>query len=252
MISNDTPIRAVTWNVHGCVGRQGRFDPDAIVRLLRDVDPDVLALQEIDSRASRSFGLDTFAYLSAALGLSALQARTIRTPDGDYGHMLLSRWRLVGGRQHDLTVGDREPRHAITGEVHTLGAPLWLLAAHLGLRPGERRAQIERIRSLIDRRPEGPAIILGDFNDWRYPGVSSRALCPPFSSLTRLPSYPSARPLFPLDRIWYRSPLSLQRAWILSEASVYSDHLPVVAELRLLAESCPEAPRSEPERYEEL
>jgi endonuclease/exonuclease/phosphatase family metal-dependent hydrolase len=239
-----TSIRAVTWNIHGCVGRQGRFDPSAIVQLLRDVDPDVLALQEVDARASRSSGLDTFAYLSATLGLS--------TPDGDYGHMLLSRWHLVDGRQHDLTVDGREPRRAITGEVRTLGAPLWLLAAHLGLRPGERRAQIERIRGLIDERPEGPAIVLGDFNDWRYPGVSNRALCPPFSSSPRLPSYPSARPLFPLDRIWYRSPLSLQRAWILSEARVYSDHLPVVAELRLLAETAAEARRSEPERYEEL
>lgn len=227
-------IRAVTWNVHGCVGRRGRFDPEAIEARLRELAPDILAVQEVDSRAPRASGLDTFAYLADSLGLFALHARTIRTPDGDYGHMLMSRWDLHDGEQHDLTVGGSEPRHAISCEIRSFGRPLWVLAAHLGLRGAERRAQVSRIRRLVDRCPPGPAIILGDFNEWRYPGAASRSLCPPFRPLPRLPSYPSARPFFPLDRIWYREPLSLRRAWIVTAARQHSDHLPVVAELQIL------------------
>lgn len=233
MSRHGTLIRAVTWNIHGCVGRRGRFDPDAIAVLLRELNPDILALQEVDSRTARSVGLDTFAYLAETLGLFALHARTIRTPSGDYGHMLMSRWHFFDGDEHDLSVGNREPRHAITGEIRTFERPLWILAAHLGLRAAERRIQVDRIRRLADHCGNGPAIILGDFNEWRYPGVAGRSLCPPFHPVERLLSYPSVRPLFPLDRIWYRGPLSLRRAWIVGAGRLHSDHLPLAAEWQM-------------------
>lgn len=227
------PIRAVTWNIHGCVGRRGRFDPAAVATRLEALRPDILAIQEVDSRSRLADGLDTFSYLADALGLFALDARTVRTQDGDYGHMLMSRWHLHAGTQHDLTVGNREPRYAVSCEIRAFDAPLWVLAAHLGLRGSERRAQLQRIRQLAHDCPPGPALILGDFNDWRYPGAAGRALCPPFHPMARLPSYPALRPFLPLDRIWYRDPLSLRRAWLETGGRQESDHLPVVAELQM-------------------
>jgi endonuclease/exonuclease/phosphatase family metal-dependent hydrolase len=224
-------VRVLTWNVHGCVGRSGRFDPDAVVNTVRRLQPDIAALQEVDARRHVTGGVDTFAHITDQLGGHAAEARTIRTPYGDYGHLLISRWPLEQVQTLDLSVAAREPRAAIVACT----AERWLhvAAAHLGLNARERRRQLGLIRGVIDERAPGPCVVLGDFNEWRRKGVATKALCPPFVAATTLPTYPAGWPVLPLDRIWYRPPLELVSARVVSEVQRLSDHLPVLAELRI-------------------
>src|SRR3546814_12837658 len=120
MIGNERPaapatVRLLTWNLHAGIGPDGRFDLDRIVTLVRHHDPDIVALQEIDSRGR---GDDSpFDMLAAALGSHAAEARTITAPDGYYGHALISRWPLHDVAVHDLSVHRREPRRAIEATV---------------------------------------------------------------------------------------------------------------------------------------
>jgi len=223
-------LRVVTWNVHACIGSAGRFDPDAVVAAVQALEPDIVALQEIDAREEAAGDVDTFAYLRHALGWRAAEARTIRGDSGDYGHLVLSPWRIEAARTLDLSIEGFEPRAAIGCEIPELGVRV--LATHLGLRARERHRQIGAMAEEIDRPGAPPLIVLGDLNEWRRRGVATRVLCPPLREAATLASFPAWRPFFALDRIWCEPPLEP----LTSEAAVHmahlSDHLPIVAELR--------------------
>jgi endonuclease/exonuclease/phosphatase family metal-dependent hydrolase len=224
-------LRVLTWNVHGCVGRDGVCDPDRVARVLEAAQPDVSALQEIDTRA-RAATFDSFSYFGSLFGWTSVAARTLSAPDGHYGHMVLSRWPIESLGEIDLSVRGREPRKAIVGSIETPRGILIVIAAHLGLLPPERRKQFAVLKQRIAAISTRPLVVLGDFNDFPGRGLAERNLCPPLESTPELPTYPSRLPLLPLDRIWFSSPLALNTIATLTDANRVSDHLPLLASLR--------------------
>jgi endonuclease/exonuclease/phosphatase family metal-dependent hydrolase len=229
-------IRVLTWNVHGCVGRDGVRDPNRVARVLEAAQPDISALQEIDNR-TRAAAHDPFSYFGELFGWTTVSVRTLTAKDGHYGHIVLSRWPIESLGEIDLSVRWREPRKAIVGAIAAPGARVIVVAVHLGLLPFERRRQFARLRQRLDTIPERPLLVLGDFNDFPGRRRSGSHLSPSLESTPPLPTYPSRLPLLPLDRIWFSAPLGLQTAATLSDAEHVSDHLPLVASLRLDAQA---------------
>lgn len=225
-------IRALSWNVHGFVGRSGKRDHHAVMSAVRSLDADVVALQEIDERSRESSDEATFITLREAFSRHSAEARTIRSPDGDYGHVLMSRWPMHDTHRIDLTVSGREPRMALSSRVDTPDGEIRVLAAHLGLSARERQRQLATIARHLQSADSAAAIVLGDFNEWRRKGPATRTLCPPFLPAARRPTFPSRRPIFALDRIWCRPPLEALRSRVAVEHCDLSDHLPIMAELR--------------------
>jgi len=224
-------LRVVTWNVHACVGGDGKFDPDRVLSILRDLTPDIVLIQELDSRKRLSGGLDVFAFFREHLGGHAADARTIKTNTGDYGHTVLSRWPLHGASVHDISLTGREPRAIIEVESLSPFGPIRVFGAHLGLKSSERRTQTAALLAIVDRDPEGAAIVAGDFNEVRRRSATHLALVPPFHPAQIIATYPSRRALFALDRIWCRSPLQVRGSHALRRARDASDHLPLIADL---------------------
>jgi endonuclease/exonuclease/phosphatase family metal-dependent hydrolase len=224
----------VTWNVHACVGGDGRFDPDRVVTIVRDLSPDIIALQEVEAGRHLTGGLDMFAFLREGIGGHTAEARTITTTEGDCGHMLLSRWPLRHARTHDISVAGREPRAILEVEALSPFGPFRVIGAHFGLRPTERRMQTAALRAIVDPESDGAAIVVGDFNELRRRSATHRALSPHFQGTTIFATFPSWRPLVPLDRIWCRPPLRVYRSRVLRSARAASDHLPLIADLELL------------------
>ena len=132
-------IRVLTWNVHSGIGPDGRYDLKRVVDLVRSHNPDIVALQEIDSRGKGE--TSPFSFLAQSLGSHAAEAKTILAPDGYYGHALISRWPMGEIALHDLSIYRREPRCAIETTVATPCGPLHLATVHLGLGWHERRQQ---------------------------------------------------------------------------------------------------------------
>ena len=165
-MSHSAPtIRVLTWNVHGCVGRDGVRDPNRVARVLEAAQPDISALQEIDSR-TRAAAHDPFSYFGELFGWTTVSARTLTAKDGHYGHIVLSRWPIESLGEIDLSMRWSEPRKAIIGAIQVPGARVIVIAVHLGLLPFERRRQFARLRERIETIAEGPLIVLGDFNDF--------------------------------------------------------------------------------------
>jgi endonuclease/exonuclease/phosphatase family metal-dependent hydrolase len=221
-------LRVLTWNVHSCIGADRRLDPDRVRDHIRAIAPDIAALQEVDSRRDRRDGFDL---LGDCLGGHSAEVRTVRTPDGDYGHMLLSRWPITAWREHDITFGSREPRSMIEATVESDLGRINVLCTHLGLSRRERRQQALKIEALAEA-DNRPTVVMGDFNEPTGSGPVGRLLARTFSSAGRRATWPSVRPLFPLDRIFFEPSLSLVRADVERGARLASDHLPLWADLR--------------------
>ena len=192
----------MTWNIHGAVGRNPRFDLGGVIELVKRHAPDIVALQEVDSRRERGAPEDPFDALRQALGAHAVAAHTVATDDGAYGQALISRWPLGDTRIHDLSYPEREPRRAVSTRIETPAGPVRVVATHLGLTMRERRSQGAALLDLV-RPVETTTVALGDFNDWLWAGSVHRRLARALPALTAHRTYPACLPLFRLDRILY-------------------------------------------------
>lgn len=230
-------VRVATWNVHGCVGRDGRHAPERIVRVVDEIDADVVALQEVHM-GEQGPHLGTLpAHYVSVLG------PTVVSDDQRYGNAILTRLPVRDVRLLDLSEPLREPRGALSLTLEAApGAALHVVATHLGLRRRERRRQLARLLEHLPP-PGGLLVVLGDFNDWLPLGGDVRALDLLLGPVPRLPTFPSGRPLWALDRIWVRPAHHLRRLAVHSTpvSRTASDHLPLVATLDPFAGPSPRA-----------
>jgi endonuclease/exonuclease/phosphatase family metal-dependent hydrolase len=224
-------LRALTWNIHGGVGRDGRFDLVRIVDLIRGWQPDIVALQEVDSRRCAIGDVPAFTFIAGELGFHAVEAKTIVAKDGEYGQMLISRWALSRTAIHDISVPRREPRRAIEADIETPAGAVHVLAAHFGLSVRERRAQAKALAKIAGQGPR-TSIILGDFNDW-IRGQVQQALAEEFPGLSPHKTWPAFLPILRLDRIFCRPAGALIETWADRAGGTMSDHLPVIADIKL-------------------
>jgi endonuclease/exonuclease/phosphatase family metal-dependent hydrolase len=235
-----------TYNVHGCVGRDRRRDPARIARVVRELDADVIALQEIE------FEHDGPELLPGLDGYDVHLGATLRRRAGHYGNALLVRHAVRSVQRHDLSHGRREARGALDVVLDLAldgrRVELRVLATHLGLSPRERRGQVERLLRELEHgehRDCAHTALLGDFNEWRAGARALRSIERTFGRAPRAASWPSRRPILALDRIWVRPHGALLELAVHDSALARSasDHLPVRALI-----DCASWPGSPPER----
>ena len=224
-------LRLVSYNIHAGVGRDRRFNERRILDVLREIDADVIALQEVDWG---QHGVDLLKWLAAELGCHHVAgATTVRSHGGDYGNGLLARCPIHASTLHDLSWRGREPRGAIAADVECNGHRLHVVATHLGLRPAERREQVTRLINLFRQRPNERGVLLGDLNEWFLWGRPLRRLHRFFEHTPSPPTFPARMPFLALDRVWThpRTLLKSLRTHKSAMARMASDHLPLVATL---------------------
>jgi endonuclease/exonuclease/phosphatase family metal-dependent hydrolase len=222
------PVRLLTWNIHGTLGHNPRYDLAGVVELIDRWQPHIVALQEVDSR--RKSDVDPFEFLQRELGQHGIGAKSIVTEDGGYGQMLISRWPMGSTEVHDISFAEREPRRAIATRIDTPSGQLRVVATHLGLSIHERRAQTHKLISLAEKGP-ATTVLMGDFNDWFWPGSVRKVLSRDFPARTRFRTFPSRLPLLRLDRIYCRPRGAFVQGFTDSAGRHYSDHLPVIADV---------------------
>jgi endonuclease/exonuclease/phosphatase family metal-dependent hydrolase len=230
------PLRVATYNVHGCVGTDGRHDPDRVAAVVEELDADVVALQEFTYPAGEAIESRTPVELVALERYQCALGPTRQIATRCFGNALLARHPIVEVHRIDLSMDRREARGALATTVDVGGIPVHLLASHLGLRVSERRFQVRQLLSYLDSVRHSLVVVLGDFNDWLPGRSAAHVLDRRLGAASRLRSFPSRRPLLPLDRIWIQPASVLKRMFVHTSALARraSDHLPVVADLDLL------------------
>ena len=228
--ANSWPLTIATYNIHGAVGSDGRFAPARVARVLREINADIIALQEVPLGGSH--WPNVLGMLEKAVGLAAVEGYTFSDGGRRFGNAILSRYPVLTTRRIDISFGSREPRGALDADIYCHGHALRVIATHLGLRAAERRAQIAKLLQTFDTG-EMPVILLGDVNEWFVWGRTLRQLVSHFQSVPAPATFPARWPLFALDRIWIRPRHRLVHVQVHASrmARLASDHLPLVAHI---------------------
>lgn len=235
--SGEDHLRIASYNVHKCIGTDGEFDPARTAAVIAEIDPDIVALQEADRRLGNREGRLDLTTIERDTGLRLVPVAAHPGSHGWHGNALLIRRGDIR-RIERVDLPHAEPRGAILVELDLPATPLRIIAAHLGLLRNTRRAQLARLCRAIEAADPMPTLLMGDFNEWRPRGGNTPFTClaPLFGPVdAHIASFPSRRPIFPLDRIFVR-PRRLLTAFAVHDtplARQASDHLPVKADLDL-------------------
>jgi endonuclease/exonuclease/phosphatase family metal-dependent hydrolase len=246
-------LRLMTYNVHGCVGVDGKLDVARIAAVIARSRPDIVALQELDVGRARSGRVDQAHEIANRLGMRFHFNAAFGVEEEQYGDAVLTPLphRLVKtGALPTIPRSRLERRGALWVAVEaTPGVELQVINTHLGLVPLEQQAQVGALLGLdwIGRsewRP--PAVLLGDFNaNSRYSAYKMLAGRLRDVQLgadgERLPArrvrtFPSRLPVMRIDHMFLTGGIEVVGVHAPADplARAASDHLPLVADLRLV------------------
>ena len=233
-------IKVATYNVHRWTGLNGRraSDPARACFVISELDADVIALQEVLRPTEEEDQLET---LCESLDLYLAFAVTREHKWGQLGNAILSRFPIAALSVLDLSFSRIERRGALAAQFNCgrdadgNDLKLGVVATHLSLVDRTRRLQVQ---TLLEHQQlaSGPTVLLGDMNAWRK--------CKATRELDRTlaahhnrnwpPSFPSARPVLALDRVYARGADVLEVfAHDTAASRRASDHLPVIARIAL-------------------
>lgn len=223
-------MRIVTFNTHHGLTAQGRVDTPALARYCADLHADVLALQEIDVRATRSGGVDQAAVVAEATGMRAYFGPARRMGlRGRYGNALLVRGVIDQAETVPLpALRHHERRSFILADVIVDDRILTVAATHLSVHPEEAALQLEAVLVAL-RKCHVPRVVVGDLNlrpDQVAPAIEHRAYA--LASATA-PTFPAAEPHLRIDHFLSEG-LDVISVDVL-DAGPVSDHRPLVVDV---------------------
>lgn len=223
-------MRMATFNIlHGRSVHDGLVHRDRLVEAIREIDPDILALQEVDLDQPRSGMADLTAVAAMAMEASSHRfvaaiagtpgatwmAATGREQPGTagYGIALLSRypadaWQVVRLPRipmkfpmylrgpNRVQVVKEEPRAAVLARLNTPVGPLTVANTHLSFVPGWNRRQLRLLMRDLHGFP-GPHVLMGDLN--MAPAKAGRLSG--LRALGEAPTFPADAPETQLDHI---------------------------------------------------
>lgn len=235
--------RIVTYNVHRCVGTDRRLDVGRIAAVLAALNPDIVALQELDVGRRRTGGVDQAHEIARRLEMTHHFHAAMQVEEERYGDAILTCFpeRLVkaGPLPGHPRVAALEPRGALWVEVEVHGRPLQVINTHLGLVPREQQIQAAHLAGpawLGHADCRWPAILLGDFNATAS-SIVYRTLTQRLQPARRLarkkqPSstFPSALPVLRIDHHFVSPGIQVEDVFAPFDplSRVASDHLPLV------------------------
>lgn len=230
------PVKVATYNIRKAVGLDQRRNPARIISVLKEIDADIIALQEVDRR---------FGARVSALPLAMLESETPWVPVplnfrpaaiGWHGNAILVRKGIEVRNAEPIDMPTLEPRGAVMAELVVDGRALRVIGVHLDLSGLWRRKQIRALLAAIDASPRHmPTVLMGDFNQWSDSGALSELAFHHHRLVQTPKSFHTSRPVARLDRIIVSHDIRVVKAdshiSVLSKQA--SDHLPLWATLNL-------------------
>ena len=216
-----------------------RVDVSRIARVIETLEVDVVAMQEVIGPGAD--GMGQAEEIAAQLGMTPVMSPTRTLRGRLFGNAVIGCYPVRHHERYDISWRDREPRGCQRVDLDVGPGVLHLLNVHLGTSLLERRHQATHLAHILDSRGIAkPTVMLGDFNEWLR-GPATRVLMDRLDSLDlrahlkRRRTYPGILPLLHLDHIYYRGTVEVCRVELPRTrlALMASDHLPLVAELRI-------------------
>ncbi|MDP1708064.1 MAG: endonuclease/exonuclease/phosphatase family protein [Gammaproteobacteria bacterium] len=241
-------LRVMTYNVHSCIGMDGKLAPERIARVIAHYAPDIVALQELDVGRARTEGADQAHLIARCLEMDFHFHPALHLEEERYGDAILTHlpMRLVKAGALPGLPGQffLEPRGALWVAIDVHGTEIQVLNTHLGLLPRERKAQVEVLLGpewLAHTECRGPVILCGDFN-----ALPTSKVCRRFRNRlndaqielkrhrprgTFFGRFPAAR----IDHVFVDAGFEVTDIEVPDSelARVASDHLPLIVEIKI-------------------
>jgi endonuclease/exonuclease/phosphatase family metal-dependent hydrolase len=252
-VTSAPTITVASYNMHKAVGLDGRRDPHRVLKVLQEIDADIVALQEADKRVGGrgstvphelidSHGMYKPVHLGVRHKRPLEKARQhaerllkVNTRNiGWHGNAILVKHHIGLIDCAALDLPTLEPRGAVMAELLIGDTPLRVIGMHLDLSGLWRRRQMRAIIEAIAARPQSmPTVLMGDTNEWRTVAGCLRDLEPDYHLAPTGPSFHARHPVAPLDRIIVHKDLTIEAAGVhmTPAARRASDHLPIWARL---------------------
>ncbi|MES0808633.1 endonuclease/exonuclease/phosphatase family protein [Roseibium sp. SCPC15] len=229
-------LKIGSYNIQKAIGVDARRRPDRTLKVIQELNCDVLALQEADRRfGPRESSLDRESIL-AQTDYRPVPFATRERSLGWHGNAILVRSdiEILSHRRIDLPT--LEPRGAVAVDLGIAGERIRVAAMHLSLVGHFRKKQITSLmHQLHEHLDYLPTVLIGDLNEWRNSAESLKLFEERYEVTTPGRSFPSPMPVGSLDRIITSPEFTVRQAGVHKSktARVASDHLPVWAHLTL-------------------
>jgi endonuclease/exonuclease/phosphatase family metal-dependent hydrolase len=243
-------LRVMTYNVHSCIGLDGKLDVARISRVIAQSKPDVVCLQELDLRKIRSGGDDQAQLIAKLLEMNYQFHPALRMEEEEYGDAVLTHLPMktmkVGVLPGTKPDSSREPRGALWVTVNYNGTDVHIINTHLGLSSSEQMQQVDALlgedwlQPLLDS--QDPIVFCGDFNCHPRSRPYRRLTTKLDDAQHRLKNHRAKNtfytrfPLFRIDHIFVNERVEVVNIEVPRSRTAMraSDHLPLIAELKVL------------------
>lgn len=232
--------KLMTYNIHSCIGMDGKLDPVRIADVIRDTGAETVAMQEVDKLTERIGYVDQSAVIAKELNYHYLFGKAINRSKGDYGNALLSRYPLEQIDNFEIpTLG--EPRRVLVAKVNA-PVPYYVLATHFTYQTEADKVRVECariIKAYLDKHPQyRPVFLMGDLNAAPERESIQTLRDSGFrvfnDARPKMLSFPARKPRILLDYIaeYPANSVKFKSVCVVNEA-VASDHRPVLVKVIL-------------------
>jgi endonuclease/exonuclease/phosphatase family metal-dependent hydrolase len=226
-------IKVASYNIHKGIGTDRQRDPARILKVLAEVDADIVCLQEADLRFGKRTSVLPPFMIASHTDYDPVPLDVQHDSMGWHGNAILVK-RHISIDAHDIIhIPCLEPRGVVTATLGIGGASVSVFGMHLDLSGLWRVRQARAIAALGEAaRQQHPTVLMGDINEWRANAGCFREFGKHFTVLDPGPSFHSQRPIGRLDRIMHCDRLVMRSCGVHRSAlsATASDHLPVWAE----------------------
>ena len=240
--------RILTYNVHRCLGTDGRLDVGRIAAAIAAEEPDIVALQEVDVGRARTGGVDQAHRIAERLKMKSRFHAALRVEEEQYGDAILTclpeRVIKTGPLPGYRPIPQLEPRGALMVAIEVApGVEVQVINTHLGLVPQEQRIQAAALAGdgwLGHPRRRDPLILIGDLNAVAR-SVVWRTLSAKLTDATkgrkgrRIATFPAQAPILRIDHAFVSAGVRVTGMHVPATplAKVASDHRPLVMDFEI-------------------
>lgn len=218
----------MSYNIRIGIGMDDSLRLNRAANVIKNIKPDFVGLQEVDSVCERSGWVDQARKLASLTKMYSIFAPATKRSNGLYGIAALVKKKPLSYKYIPLP-GIEEPRSFLIIEYKDY----ILCNTHFSLREESRKESIQIIKNTI-KEYEKPVILTGDFN--MLPGSEECRLMQEdwqILSDSTIETYPSDHPHFTIDYIWgsRRNQYQVEKIRVLNGETA-SDHLPLFIDVK--------------------
>ncbi|TVQ00605.1 MAG: endonuclease [Planctomycetaceae bacterium] len=234
--ADDGLLRVMTYNIHHGRGLDGKIDLRRIADVIKDAQPDLVALQEVDFKTRRSGGVDQSAVLGELCSMHAIFGRASDYQGGQYGNAVLSSRPFLSTKNHRLPKGGAENRASIaaTVQLHKRQA-VTFASTHFDHINAKARTDAAELLAGLVPASSSLVILAGDLN-CSPDAAELHPLLQVFRSVNAEPiaTFPGRSPTSQIDYILYdrRARWTVESCEVIDDNGA-SDHRPILAVIRV-------------------